>query len=195
MSGLPININDRLINTRMGTAMLMEIVNAAAYAKQLGISDSDFGQLVRMNARELRNIADSGIFQVQVDTRALNRAVQRVLHRRDEHTLIEDAIKLGASKGLLHDYAGLSFKQYNDLIAELNIDGQNGRPPMLTDAELSNLADHHARYGQSNPIRSKKDHLRCLVYLAKHTNIDIKRIYNYFYADNSQLYETAGGDA
>lgn len=182
---------DRAVLQRMGIAVFGEIISAASAGssayKELQISNEQLYQLSRMSVRELHDIAKCNVFTITVNPRALNSSIQAVLERRDDHDLIERALRLGASRGIMHKFANMSYRTYNQAINEMGISGNVGRPAELTAEQLDQTATEHYKYTQQYEVKSNKDHLRCMVHLAEFINTDIKRIYNYYYEQNSSI--------
>lgn len=187
---------DRDILSRLGINLLTEIIAAARrghpFYEQLGISRHTFDDLSSMNISELHSVANTLFFDIEVNERALNLSVQRVLQSRDRNTLIDDAIRLGASRQIMQLLANMSYNEFNRRRADLNIDDIRWRPTQLTTDDYDNLATLHSQYGrtQESGINSGLEHLNCLVFLSERTKIDLNRIYSYYYMDNQRLFIT-----
>lgn len=187
-------MDDHDIMTKIASTLLIEVINASSRAKpihqQFGISDEDFSYLCRMNMRELRQIAASNVFSIITNTRSLNMSVQRTLRARDINHIIQDAIRLGASRKIMHEYADIHGAKFKDILS--NVDewqgSDVGRPQMISDSDYAKLADLHNQLGQHSPIYSNMDHLRCLIFLAQQSGLSINRIHEYYYKDNKFLY-------
>jgi hypothetical protein len=191
------NAYDREISARLGKALLLEILDVARSGKdahsRLGISRETLDDLTRLNIAELYGVSASPFLHLKVDDRILNLAVQGALKNRNRDELLNKAIRFGASRAIMQEFARLSYNEFRRRRSELGIDTNRSRPQQLTNDEYERLSELHSGFGKHHPIAKPLDHLYCLVYLAEHSNIDINRIHSYYYADNRQLFAVSGG--
>lgn len=192
-------MDDQDVMTRIAGTILIEVINASSIAKpiyrQFGISDTDFEHLARMNSRELRHVAASNVFTVATNARVLNMSVQRTLKSRDIEHIIQDAIRLGASRKIMHEYADIHAIKFKDILSTLDEweSSDVGRPQIISNSDYAKLADLHNAIGLNAPIHSNIDHLRCLIMLSQQSGISINRIHEYYYKDNKYLYTHLSG--
>lgn len=184
------------INIRVAITLLMELVNSSKRGspafKQLGIEQSTMTDIASMNVSEIQELAETPFITYHLDNRSLNLKVQRVIERRNKDDLLNQAIRLGASRMIMKLYANMSHKEFSQRRADLSIDDSRSRPSMLSADEYDKLAQLHSKHGKSHPVRHKIDHIRCLVYLSESMTIDISRIYQYFYNEQQSLFIVGG---
>ncbi len=182
------------VTTRVCVTLLIELINSSKHGshifKQLGISKSTMKHLSQMNVSEIHYLAEVPFVQFDINNRTLNLSVQRILDGRSSDNLINRAIELGASRAIMKVYANLTHKRFNELRSQIDINHIRSRPQSLNDKEYRKLADLHTKYGQSHTFTSKLDHLRCLVFLSEKTNLEINRVFEYFYEENQGIFLT-----
>ncbi|MFC0036588.1 STY4526/YPO1902 family pathogenicity island replication protein [Cardiobacterium valvarum] len=188
----PFTTIDRDISGRTAFTLLTELILAAQQGKdfyrQLGISREAFNNLCSLNIAELSSVARNPILRLSVDERVLNLAIQGVLARRNRDDLLKQAMLHGASRSVMARYANMSYNAFNKQRNELGIEEIRSRPVRLSDREYDDLIEAHRYYGSTHSLHHKGDHLRCLLFLSERCNIDINRVFWYYYSDNEHLF-------
>lgn len=180
---------DQDAKTRIGFQILIGLIEAARGGYpihgQFGLSDELFARIAKLNVNELLQIAGSGIYKLELNERSLNIVTQNALNSRNHDRVIEDALKLGASRDLMKRYLKMPGEIFRKRRTQLNIGNDDRtRPRKLSGDEYDRLADLHNLYVKTTPVNSGEDHLRCLIYLSEHTGIDLNRIDSYYYLEN-----------
>lgn len=190
---------DRDISGRIGFALLNELLAAAQQGKnyytQLGIGRDTFNDLSALSNTELLNVCRNPFLRLGIDERVLSLAIQATLANRNRDDLHNQAILHGASRSVMQRYARMPYNTFNRRRCELGIDVIRNRPTHLDDDEYHLLAELHNAYGQSHPVKTRVDHLRCLLHLSERSGIDVNRIYWYYYRDNENLFVVPEGAA
>lgn len=155
---------------------------------QLGMSQETFEYLSRLNSSEMVSVASHPFLDLKINDRTLNMSIQRITKGRDREELMRSAMRYGASRDIMQAYANLSHNDFNRLRLELGLNANRRRPSKIQDDEYGLLGNLHSTYGAEHVINDKLAHLRCLVFLAEKSGIDINRIYHYYYLDNSMLF-------
>lgn len=187
------NNNDRDALARISANLLVELISAARQHKalytQLGIQQETFADLSRLSIAELYRIADGGIVSINIDDRMLNLRIQAALQSRDREELLNDALRLGASRPIMYRFVKMSHAEFQTRRLELGLGKIRKRPPQLPDADFDNISDLHGEYVKRCDLpEGGAEHLRCLVWLAEQSGADINRIYEYYYKDNISLF-------
>lgn len=184
-------MNAHDINAQLSVSLLIDLLSASVRGKPVyrdfGVSDQTFELLKELNNGEMVQVTATPILQLHINDNLLNQGIQRVLQGRARHKLINDAIRLGASREIMQDFASISHNQFNRQRHKLGLsEAPRRRPSKIKSDDYYRLSALHSRYGQDNSLDSKIDQLRCLVYLAEQSAIDINRIYQHFWRDNEQ---------
>ncbi|MDO4643806.1 MAG: STY4526/YPO1902 family pathogenicity island replication protein [Cardiobacteriaceae bacterium] len=186
------------INIRLRLAVLMEVISAAKHGtplhQQMGISDDTLQQLSLINLDEWYTLARSPFLDIMFNNRALNLAIQNILQHRDRDNLLEKALQYGASREIMQHYGSMSHNDFNRLRQKLKIEAIRRRPSRISAEDYTILSELHNKFGMQNTIQSRMTHLRCLIYLAENSGIDINQIYHYYYKDNSSLFANKKGN-
>ena len=139
------NAYDREISARLGKALLLEILDVARSGKdahsRLGISRETLDDLTRLNIAELYGVSASPFLHLKVDDRILNLAVQGALKNRNRDELLNKAIRFGASRAIMQEFARLSYNEFRRRRSDLGIDTNRSRPQQLTNDEYERLAN------------------------------------------------------
>ena len=188
--------NDREALARISANLLVEILSAARQHKglyeQLGISQETFADLSRLSIAELYQIADGSFIGFNIDDRMLNLRVQNAMHSRDHEQLLNDALRLGASRPVMYQYMKMSHAEFQARRADLGLGEIRKRPAQLPSADYDSLSGLHSEYVKRHGApEGGADHLRCLVWLAGKSGNDLNRIYEYYYKDNIDLFRSS----
>lgn len=184
------------INEQISILFLLELTS---YAKkghplpsQFGLSPQNIKDLSTMNMFEIHELAKSPFFEITINRGHLNQIIQKILDKRSKDEIINLAMQRGATRRIMKKYCSMSFKEFNGKRALLGMDNRRSRPADLKLEDYENLAILHNEFGQHSPINTRFDHLRTLVYLAERSNIELNRIYEYFYRENEFSYVSTG---
>ena len=191
------NSNDREALARISANLLVELISAARQHKglyeQLGISPATFADLSRLSIAELYQIADGSFVSFNIDERTLNLRIQNALHSRDREGLLNDALRLGASRPVMYEYMKMSHAEFQTRREQLGLREIRKRPLQLPSADYGHLSGLHGEYVKYHGApASGAEHLRCLVWLAEKSGNDLNRIYEYYYKDNIDLFRSSG---
>jgi len=185
------NVQDKDILANLGLTLLQELVKSVRAGnpifQQMGISAETIDQISRLNTGELLTLASQPFFKLDLSDRTLNLCIQKIVQSRNRDDLIKRALRAGASREIMKDYALLSHNDFNRLRSELGLEAIRRRPSQIEDDEYKFLAQLHHKSGRDHKVSDRMEHLNCLVYLAEKSNIDINRIYFYYYDDNREL--------
>lgn len=180
------------ITQTISIMFLIELVNLAksgkAIPKQFGLNSQTVKDLSTMNMFEIQTLSKSPFFDVNINERYLSQITQKIIDERSSNHTLDQALVRGATRRIMKKYANMSYKEFNAKRNLLNLDKKRSRPSNLNMSDYEKLGMLHSEYGQFNPIVSKFDHLRTMVFLAERTNLDINRIYQYFYVEHENMY-------
>lgn len=148
-------------------------------SKVLKLNSDDFkfvSELPLSTIIRLQNIEP--FYQIIIDVNRLKLAVKQVTNAVDRDNLYNEAILLGAAKSTMKELCKMSSTQFAVRRKSLGIETSRVRPKCLTNYEDSDLIDAW------HECKGERDSLVLLIKMAKHSGIEINRIYSYFIKNN-----------
>ena len=140
----------------------------------LGLRPDDARIITEMTPKERLYILEKGINLVntQIDMTALIESIHRCQERQSYEQVEHDAILLGATRHIMHQYAKMSAKQFTNLRSKLGVETKSCR---LNDDQIQMLTTViESSFTQKHDIT-----LGYLVDLAKKTGLPIGSIHSY----------------
>lgn len=150
-----------------------------ATLNSLGIDESALKTIGEMNSREFSFVLNHqiNIVNTTIDVDLLKKCIERSKTINDQHTMIQEAVILGATREIMKTYAKISFKQFNEIKKQLAIHNQRTSFANLNDEQIL-LLDEAIKVFLKNNASDSRIKLRIfhLIDLAKTTNLPIKAI-------------------
>ena len=157
------NVQDKDSLANLGLTLLQELVKSVRAGnpifQQMGISAETIDQISRLNTGELLTLASQPFFKLDLSDRTLNLCIQKIVQSRNRDDLIKRALRAGASREIMKDYALLSHNDFNRLRSELGLEAIRRRPSQIEDDEYKFLAQLHHKYGRDHKVSDRMEHL------------------------------------
>ena len=180
----------KLLNT-----IVLELINSAHETNDqltllsMGLNADDARRIAGLTPKERQYIIEKGINLVhtQVDMAALIESVQRCQEHQSYEQVARDAILLGATREIMHQYARMSGKQFSALRQQLGV--EKAKSYRLDDDQIHTLT--LAIHGVVSEQKTEKYRvtLAYLVNLAKKTELPIGSIHAHLVTVWGEKYE------
>lgn len=167
------------------------IENNRKFFIENGFSDKTMKEIKNLPLSALHRIAGSNLFSVNCSESALNSRLRSGIAKEREHELIVEAIKLGASRMTLQAFTNLPNNKYRLIRSELGLGEEpRSKPQQISSHVLDAISITHNNFKMTEKrLYQSLPALEVLVRLAAAHNIEINRLYIYYYKDHADLFE------
>ncbi len=160
------------------------------FFKSHNLSQKTIDNLKALPTSELMQIARYQPFNLDCSEAVFNTRLESGIKRDIEQKLVRQAIRLGASRKSLRAFVILSSKNYADIRKEVGYYEKRDKPTKIDDKLLIAIGHTHNNIKeQEKKLGVKYSALEMLIRLSEAHNIEINQLYNYYYAENADLFD------